>query len=83
MPASSISRWELKEYQVAIRVGEKSIYPGDFVFGDLDGVVVIPQRLIENVLVEAEKTASKERKMRQALRRGLSLGEVHKKYGSF
>lgn len=83
MPASSISRWELKEYQVAIRVGETSIYPGDFVFGDLDGVVVIPQRLIESVLVEAEKTASKERKMRQSLRRGTSLGEVHKKYGSF
>jgi len=83
MPASSIRRWELKEYQVAIRVGETSVYPGDFVFGDLDGVVVIPQRLIESVLVEAEKTVNKERKMRQALRRGLSLGEVHKKYGSF
>ena len=64
-------------------VGETSIYPGDFVFGDLDGVVVIPQRLIENVLVEAEKTASKERKMHHSLRRGTSLKEVHKNYGSF
>jgi regulator of RNase E activity RraA len=83
MPASSIRRWELKEYQVAIRVGETSVYPGDFVFGDLDGVVVIPQRLIENVLVEAEKTASKERKMRQALKGGIPLKEVHKRYGTF
>lgn len=83
MPASSISRWELKEYQVPIRVGETSIQPGDFVFGDIDGLVIIPQTLIEKVLVEAEKTVGKERKMRQALRRGTPLGDVHKKYGSF
>jgi len=83
MPASSISRWELKEYQTAIRIGETGIQPGDFVFGDLDGVVIVPQALTEEVLVEAEKTAQREQNMRQALRRGVSLPEVHKKYGSF
>lgn len=83
MPASSISRWELKEYQIAIQVGETVIQPGDFVFGDLDGVVVIPEGLTEEVLLEAEKTVSKERKMRQALRQGTALMEVYKHYGSF
>jgi len=83
MPASSISRWELKEYQVAVKVGETGILPGDFVFGDMDGVVIIPRALTEEVLVEAERAVKRESRMRQALRRGIPLREVSKKYGPF
>jgi len=83
MPASSISRWELKEYQVAIRAGEIRIQPGDFVLGDLDGVVIIPKALTEEVLLQAEKAMSKERRMHQALRKGMPLNEAYKRYGSF
>ena len=73
----------LKEFQGVTKVGEVSVYPGDYVFGDMDGVVVIPQRLTEEVLVEAEKAVQRERKMRQALRKGMPLHEVNKKFGSF
>jgi regulator of RNase E activity RraA len=83
MPASSISRWELKEFQGITKVGEVSVYPGDYVFGDMDGVVVIPQALIEAVLVESEKAVQREQKMRQALRKGMPLHEVNKKFGPF
>jgi regulator of RNase E activity RraA len=83
MPASSISRWELKEYQAAIKVGDTGIFPGDFIFGDMDGVVVVPQSLMEEVLIEAEKAVKREHRMRQALRQGAPLHEVHKKYGPF
>ncbi|MBI5969314.1 MAG: RraA family protein [Deltaproteobacteria bacterium] len=83
MPASSISRWELKECQVAIRVGEIGIQPGDFVFGDLDGVVIIPKVLTKEVLLQAEKAMSKERRMHQALRKGMPLKEAYKRYGAF
>jgi regulator of RNase E activity RraA len=83
MPASSISRWELKEFQGITKVGEVSVYPGDYVFGDMDGVVIIPQALTEEVLVESEKAAQREQKMRQALRKGMPLNEVNKKFGPF
>jgi regulator of RNase E activity RraA len=83
MPASSISRWELKEFQTVAKVGEVSVYPGDYVFGDMDGVVVIPQALTEEVLVESEKAVQREQKMRQALRKGMPLNEVNKKFGPF
>jgi 4-hydroxy-4-methyl-2-oxoglutarate aldolase len=83
MPASSISRWELKEFQTAAKVGEVSVYPGDYVFGDMDGVVIIPQALTEVVLVESEKAVQREQKMRQALRRGMPLHQVNKKFGPF
>ena len=83
MPASSISRWELKEYQVAIRVGETAIQPEDFVLGDMDGVVIIPKALTEEVLLDAEKTVRKERGMHRALRKGMPLKEAYKRYGAF
>mgnify|MGYP000515984337 CR=1 FL=1 len=83
LPASSISRWELKEFQGIIKVGEVSVRPGDYVFGDPDGIVVIPGGLTEEVLGEAEEAVRRELKMRQALRRGMPLQEVNKKFGAF
>jgi len=83
MPASSISRWELKEFQGITKVGEVSVYPGDYVFGDMDGVVIIPQALTEEILVESGKAVQREQKMRQALRKGMPLHEVNKKFGPF
>jgi regulator of RNase E activity RraA len=83
MPASSISRWELKEFQGVIKVGEVSVYPGDYVLGDMDGVVVVPQALTEEVLGDAEKAVRREQRMRHALRKGMPLHEVHKKFGAF
>jgi 4-hydroxy-4-methyl-2-oxoglutarate aldolase len=83
MPASSISRWELKEFQGVTKIGEVSVYPGDYVFGDMDGVVVIPQRLTEEIVVEAERAVQREKKMRQALRKGMPLHEVNKRFGPF
>ena len=83
MPASSISRWELKEFQGVTKIGEVSVYPGDYVFGDMDGVVVIPQRLTEEIMAEAEKAVQREKKMRQALRKGMPLHEVNKRFGPF
>ncbi len=83
LPASSISRWELKEFQGVIKVGEVSVKPGDYVFGDMDGIVAIPQALKEEVLMEAETAVRREQSMRHALRRGTPLHEVNKKFGPF
>ena len=83
MPASSVSRFELKELQIPIRIGEVCILPGDFILGDVDGVVAIPGALTEEVLVEAEKKMRNEADMRRALRKGMPLTEVNKKYGAF
>lgn len=83
MPASSVSRFELKELQVPIRIGDIGIFPGDFILGDVDGVVVIPRALTEEILREGEEKMRNESGMRQALRKGMPLKEVYKKYGSF
>ena len=83
MPASSVTRFELKELQVPIRIGKVGILPGDFILGDVDGVVAIPGALTEEVLRETEEKMRNESGMRQALRRGVPLKEVYKKFGAF
>jgi 4-hydroxy-4-methyl-2-oxoglutarate aldolase len=81
--ASSIGRWEIREYQVPIKIGDTPIFPGDFILGDTDGVVVIPKDLIREILSEAEALFLRERDMRRELRKGASIKKAYKKYGAF
>jgi 4-hydroxy-4-methyl-2-oxoglutarate aldolase len=80
--ASSVGRWDIREYQVPIRVGSTVIHPGDFVFGDVDGVVVVPQELTMDILVAAENIFEREKGMREDLRSGVPIQEAYAKYGS-
>ena len=81
-PASSIGRWEITEYQVPIQIGATVIRPGDFVFGDVDGVVIVPGELTLEVLLAAENVYEREKGMREELRRGASVKDAYAKYGS-
>ncbi len=80
--ASSIGRWDIKEYQIPIKIGNTVIHPGDFVFGDIDGVVIIPKALTLEILEGAEDVYARESGMREELRRGVSVQEAYRKYGS-
>jgi 4-hydroxy-4-methyl-2-oxoglutarate aldolase len=81
--ASSIGRWSIRKFQVPILIGQTQIVPDDFIIGDIDGVVVIPQAVAYEVLTEAEEISALEREMRAELRKGARITEVYKKYGSF
>jgi regulator of RNase E activity RraA len=80
--ASSVGRWNIRHWQVAIRIGDTTIQPGDFVFADTDGVVVVPKDMIMDVLVSAEDVFVREGGMRRELRQGMSMTEAHQKYGA-
>jgi 4-hydroxy-4-methyl-2-oxoglutarate aldolase len=81
--ASSIGRWEIREWMVPIKIGETTIHPDDFVFGDVDGVVIIPKELTLEVLLKTEEVVERENKMRAELSQGVTVSEVYKKYGKF
>jgi regulator of RNase E activity RraA len=81
-PASSVGRWDIKECQVPIKIGNTVIYPGDFIFGDIDGVVVVPKDLTLEVLIAAEDVYERESSMRRELRSGVSIKDAYAKYGS-
>lgn len=56
------------------------VNPGDFIFGDCDGVIVIPKALTTQVLLRAEDTVSREDIARAEMRAGKSKEEVAAKY---
>lgn len=80
--ASSIGRWDIKEYQVPIKIGDTVIHPGDFVFGDVDGVVIVPKDLTLTILNSAEGLYERESGMRSELRSGMSIKDAYAKYGA-
>lgn len=80
-PLDSKGRAEVIAYNVVVECGGVTIAPGDYIFGDRDGVVVIPAHLTEEVLVKAAAKIKAEDQVRAELRAGRSVSEVFKKYG--
>jgi 4-hydroxy-4-methyl-2-oxoglutarate aldolase len=57
------------------------VSPGDFVFGDNDGVQLIPKRLVDEVLLRVEATFEKENEERELLAAGMPIDEVYRVFG--
>ena len=56
------------------------VYPGDVVFAEVDGVIVIPHNLAEETMSRAFEKVAKEDGAREDLRAGRLLSEVWSKY---
>ena len=63
-----------------VSCGDVLVNPGDIVFGDVDGVVVIPKELEKEVIPLALEKAGKENLVRDALLKGAMLGDAYAKY---
>ena len=80
-PVDSNGRGDVVAYNVPIECGGVTVNPGDIVFGDIDGVVVIPQAVETAVIHAALEKVSGENRTRDALRAGATLREVYDKFG--
>lgn len=80
-PLDSVGRGRVMDYDVPIRCGGVLVKPGEIVYADFDGVVVIPREVEDKVLTLAAEKAGKESLSRQELFEGKSLREVYDKYG--
>jgi regulator of RNase E activity RraA len=59
-----------------VSVGGVTVYPGDLLIGDDDGVAVVPLTSIDAVLKEVQRIESRETQMLDAIRAGKSSAEV-------
>ena len=80
-PVDSNGRGEVVAYNVPIECSGVTVNPGDVVFGDADGVVIIPQSVEKTVIEAALEKVQGENQTREALREGATLREVYDKYG--
>ena len=80
-PVDSMGRGMVTAYNVPVECGEVLVHPGDFVFADFDGVVVVPQAIVKEVLELASDKARRENSSRAELMQGAYLHDVFAKYG--
>ena len=50
-------------------------------FGDIDGVLIIPREIAEQVLEDALKKAAGEKNVRKEIENGMTATEAFAKYG--
>jgi regulator of RNase E activity RraA len=79
-PINSKGRCTVSAFDVPIVCGGVAVMPGDLIFAEIDGVVVIPQAVIDSVLARALEVASKENAMRQELMTGSTLRAAWQKH---
>jgi regulator of RNase E activity RraA len=80
-PLDSKGRLDAIHYNQPVRIGDCVVAPGDLVFADLDGAVVIPHALAEQTLTLALAKVSGENRVRDELAGGRSLREVFRDFG--
>src|SRR3569833_12311 len=57
------------------------VNPGDWIFGDMDGVVVIPAKIVDDVLRKAEAMGGVEDQVREEIKNNADITKVFEKYG--
>src|SRR5262249_41508154 len=80
-PLDSKGRLDGISHGQPIRVGDCVVRPGDYVFADVDGIVVVPAELAEQVFPRALEKVSGENHVRHELAAGRSAREVFAEYG--
>lgn len=80
-PLDSKGRGELVEMDVTIECGGVRVRSGDLMFGDADGVIVIPREARDETIARALEKVSAENKTRDELAKGARLKDIYDKYG--
>ena len=79
-PVDSMGRGRVMAYDVPVKCGEVLVNPGELIFADFDGVVVLPKEVERQVLTLALEKVHKENASRKELLQGETLRNVYNKY---
>jgi regulator of RNase E activity RraA len=73
-------RGYVADYRVSLRIGEVAVHPGDVVFGDVDGVLILPASIAEEVVGQALEKVRGENEVRRAFVEGMTAVEAFARY---
>jgi regulator of RNase E activity RraA len=74
-------RYKVVDFRIPVEIGSVRIRPGDIVFGDIDGVLVVPVEAETEVFTLALEKARGEKLVRKAIEAGSSAVEAFEKFG--
>ena len=69
------------QYRCPIEIGQVTIHDGDLVFGDIDGVLIIPKEVKDEVIEKALEKAAGEKLVRKAIEGGMTATAAFEKFG--
>lgn len=75
------NRGKVLDFRVSVEIEGIRIRPGDILFGDVDGVLVIPKAAEDEAIRRAFEKASTENLVRKAIEGGMSTVEAFEKFG--
>jgi regulator of RNase E activity RraA len=75
------ARAAVADFRVPIEIGRVVVHPGDMVVGDVDGVVVVPRHIEDEVVERALAKVAAEAITRRAIISGMSSTEALDTYG--
>ena len=78
---SILNRQRVIDLDVPVEIDGVRFSPGDLVFADLDGVVVVPREAEHEVIQRAWQKVHSENQVRDAIRGGLKATEAFARYG--
>lgn len=80
-PRTGMGRWEMVSSGQPVTIGDVTVHTGDLVIAEFDGILVVPQAQILDVLAKAEEIVGIEEQVRDDMRRGVSPLEGLAKHG--
>ncbi|MFQ6017476.1 MAG: RraA family protein [Kiloniellaceae bacterium] len=82
-PLTAVYRYDITDYDVPLRIGGVPVRPGDFILGDIDGVLAIPAAVVDEVIEKAESVRDREDVVSQALQEGGDIRDLFETYRVF
>ena len=82
-PKDVVGYWKPDVLEKQIVIGDVIINNNDYVMADIDGVVIIPQDNILDILEKTELLINTESKVRKSIRDGMDTQEAYIKYSAF
>ena len=82
-PATSVGRYVSVAKQIPVKCAGILVSPGDYIVGDLDGVVVVPKSAIDKVIALLKQYDDKESKMIPIIKQEKSMLKALEKYNRY
>ena len=82
-PKDVVGYWKPDVLEEQITIGDVIINNNDYVMADIDGVVIIPENNILDILEKSELLINTESKVRKSIREGMDPQEAYIKYSAF
>ena len=82
-PRDVVAYWKPTKFEEKIKIGDVEIFNNDYALADIDGVVIVPKKHIEEILVKSEELINTENLLRKAIREGMDPQEAYIKFSVF